>query len=323
MQKLAFFLKKCHGLRFQVFMKTTSLSLFLLALSSMLSFCMAQEASQQEMPKPAAMPEVSSNSPSVAVPAAVTAPTAEAPAMTAPPAETVTVSSPSYHKYSSVHVDGPYIAIAFDDGPSPKLTPRLLDLLKEKGIKVTFFVIGENAAHAPEILAREAAEGHEIGNHTWDHPQLTKLSDARVQEEVNKTSDLILKITGKKPTLLRPPYGAMNARLGRMIEEQDGLKIVFWSVDPLDWKRPGASVVSQRLIAGAKPGAIMLAHDIQPGTIEAMPATIDALLAKGYKFVTVSELIAMESKTPPTTAPATTAPQKKSARAKKRVNKNS
>jgi peptidoglycan-N-acetylglucosamine deacetylase len=207
-------------------------------------------------------------------------------------------TTPSYRKYSSVHVDGPYIAMTFDDGPSPTLTPRLLDILKEKGVKATFFVIGQNVVHSPEIVARAAAEGHEIGNHSWSHPSLTKISEQRVQEEVQKTSDAISEATGKKPTLLRPPYGAINLRTGKMIEEKDGLTIILWSVDPLDWKSPGANVVAQRLIAGAKPGAITLSHDIKPGTIQAIPEVIDALKAKGYKFVTVSELIALESKAP-------------------------
>jgi len=209
-----------------------------------------------------------------------------------------------YRNYSSVHVDGPYIAITFDDGPSPTLTPKLLDILKEKGVKATFFVIGQNVAHSPDIVARASSEGHEIGSHSWSHPVLTKLSDEKVHEELQKTSEAIFSATGKKPTLLRPPYGAINPHLSRMIEGQEGLTIVLWSVDPLDWKSPGASVVAERLIAGAKPGAITLSHDIKPGTIDAIPQVIDALKAKGYQFVTVSELIALESKVP---AKATTA----------------
>lgn len=204
----------------------------------------------------------------------------------------------SARKYCSVPVEGSYIALTFDDGPSEKLTPKLLDLLKAKGIKATFFVIGENAANHPEIVARAAAEGHEIANHTWNHPRLTRLSDEQIQEEVNKTSEVIFKAIGKKPSLLRPPYGDVNSRVSHLVADQDGMKIILWSVDPNDWKRPGSAVVAQRLIAGASPGAIMLSHDIHAGTIEAMPTVIDALLAKGYHFVTVSELLAMETKNP-------------------------
>lgn len=214
-----------------------------------------------------------------------------------------TSSKDGVRTYSSVHVDGPYIAMTFDDGPSAALTPRLLDILKERGIKVTFFMIGENAQQYPEIVARVAAEGHEIGNHSWSHPSLPKLSDEGVREQLNKTSEAIAQATGKRPTLLRPPYGAVNPRLTRLIEQQYGMKVIMWSVDPNDWKRPGAAIVSQRILAGARPGSIVLSHDIHPGTIEAMPATLDALKAKGYHFVTVSELIAMESKNSPTPTP--------------------
>jgi peptidoglycan/xylan/chitin deacetylase (PgdA/CDA1 family) len=215
--------------------------------------------------------------------------------MVAPNDEKMVLPSKNHSsRYFSVPVDGPYIAMSFDDGPSPTFTPRLLDILKQRGIKVTFFVIGKNVKHSPEIVARAAAEGHEIGNHTWSHPLLTKLSDAQDQQEINETSEAIFKATGKKPLLFRPPYGAINQRVSNLVE-QDGMKIVLWSVDPDDWKRPGSEVVEQRILKGAKPGAIIISHDIRAGTVSAMPATLDALLAKGYKFVTISELIAMKS----------------------------
>jgi peptidoglycan/xylan/chitin deacetylase (PgdA/CDA1 family) len=193
----------------------------------------------------------------------------------------------------SVNVDGPYIAMTFDDGPSPETTPRLLDILKERNIKATFFMIGQNAERNPAIVKRILAEGHEIGNHSWTHPQLSKLSDDRVTEEINKTQDAIKNASGYTPVLLRPPYGAITARQKEWIEKQFGLSVIIWSVDPFDWKRPGASVIEQRILAGARPGAIILSHDIHKQTIDAMPATLDALAAKGFKFVTVSQLIAM------------------------------
>ena len=210
--------------------------------------------------------------------------------------------------YSSVHVNGPYIAMTFDDGPSAALTPRLLDILKERHIHVTFFVLGQMVKAHPEILQREIAEGHEVGNHTWDHLPLTKVVsiEGGLDREIGNTSALIKQVTGKGPIYLRPPYGATNPRLSRAIEKQYGLKVILWSVDPFDWKDPGPQVVEQRILSGwkesggVKPGAIILSHDIHKGTIEAMPATLDALLAKGYKFVTVSELLAMENKTPAT-----------------------
>lgn len=209
--------------------------------------------------------------------------------------------------YSSVHVDGPYIAMTFDDGPDAKLTPKLLDTLKERHIHATFFVLGQRVVEYPEILQREVAEGHEIGNHSWDHPQLNKLAEGGLQHQMLDTSAAIKSAIGKAPTIMRPPYGATNPRLSRAIEREFGMKVILWSVDPFDWKDPGSKVVESRILSGwkesggAKSGAIILSHDIHKGTVEAMPETLDALLAKGYKFVTVSELLAMESKTPTTT----------------------
>lgn len=204
----------------------------------------------------------------------------------------------------SVNVDGPYIAMTFDDGPSPETTPRLLDILKQRNIKATFFMIGQNAERNPAIVKRILAEGHEIGNHSWTHPQLSKLSDDRVTEEINKTQNAIKDASGYTPVLMRPPYGAITARQKDWVEKQFGLSVIIWSVDPFDWKRPGASVIEQRILAGARPGAIVLSHDIHKQTVDAMPATLDALAAKGFKFVTVSQLIAMNKpKSSPTPSP--------------------
>jgi peptidoglycan/xylan/chitin deacetylase (PgdA/CDA1 family) len=204
----------------------------------------------------------------------------------------------------SVNVDGPYIAMTFDDGPSPETTPRLLDILKQRNIKATFFMIGQNAERNPTIVKRILAEGHEIGNHSWTHPQLSKLSDDRVTEEINKTQNAIKDASGYTPVLIRPPYGAITARQKQWIEKQFGLSVIIWSVDPFDWKRPGASVIEQRILAGARPGAIVLSHDIHKQTVDAMPATLDALAEKGFKFVTVSQLIAMNKpKSSPTPSP--------------------
>jgi peptidoglycan-N-acetylglucosamine deacetylase len=201
--------------------------------------------------------------------------------------------TPKPATWFSVNVDGPYIAMTFDDGPSPETPPRLLDILKQRNIKATFFMIGQNAQANPAIVKRILAEGHEIGNHSWTHPQLSKLSDDRVTEEITKTQTAIKDACGYTPVLLRPPYGAITARQKEWIEKQFGLSVIIWSVDPFDWKRPGASVIEQRILAGARPGAIILSHDIHKQTVDAMPATLDALAAKGLKFVTVSQLIAM------------------------------
>ena len=199
-----------------------------------------------------------------------------------------------------VHVDGPNIAMTFDDGPSAKLTPKLLDLLAAHHIKATFFLIGQNVAENPEIVARE---GHEIANHSWSHPSLAKMSDDGVRGQLRKTEDAIRSAIGNRPSLLRPPYGSITARQKKWINQEFGYKIVLWDVDPLDWRRPGPNVVCNRIIKNTRAGSIVLAHDIHPGTIEAMPCVLNQLEAKGFKFVTVSELIAMQTPLPPKPSP--------------------
>jgi Predicted xylanase/chitin deacetylase len=207
--------------------------------------------------------------------------------------------------FNSVQVDGPYIAMTFDDGPSATLTPKLLDLLAAHHIKATFFVIGENVAEHPEIVARAAQEGHEIANHSWSHPNFGKMSDEGVRSQLQRTDDAIKSATGKRPTLMRPPYGSITAREKRWIHDEFGYQIILWDVDPYDWKRPGPAVVRNRILKETRPGSIVLSHDIHPGTIEAMPSTFDALEAKGFKFVTVSELIRTAAIQPSRTPPAT------------------
>jgi peptidoglycan/xylan/chitin deacetylase (PgdA/CDA1 family) len=154
-------------------------------------------------------------------------------------------------------------------------------------------VIGENVAEHPEIVARAAREGHEIGNHSWSHPNFGKMADQGVRSQLQRTDDAIKNATGQRPTLMRPPYGSITAREKRWIHDEFGYRIILWDVDPLDWKRPGPAVVRSRILKETQPGSIVLSHDIHPGTIEAMPSTFDALEAKGFKFVTVSELIRM------------------------------
>lgn len=195
--------------------------------------------------------------------------------------------------FSFIDVDGPYIAMTFDDGPSQKLTPRLLDILAAHSIKATFFVIGQNVVDHPELVQRAAREGHEIGNHTWSHPNLGRMSDEGARRELQKTDDAIKSAAGVRPTLMRPPYGSITAHEKKWIHDEFGYQIILWDVDPYDWKRPGPTAVCNRIVKQTRPGSIVLSHDIHPGTIEAMPATLAQLEAKGFKFVTVSQLIGM------------------------------
>lgn len=202
--------------------------------------------------------------------------------------------APAPSKFNSIKTTSPVLALTFDDGPHPELTPRLLDILREKGVRATFFVLGSNVAKYPEIARRIVAEGHEIANHSYNHPALTKLSAARMNDEVGKTCDVIEQATGRRPLNMRPPYGALNATVEHALLQNYGLNIVLWSVDPLDWKRPGAAEVARRLVAGARPGAILLAHDIHPTTVDAIPEVITQLKSQGYMFATVGQLRALQ-----------------------------
>ena len=196
--------------------------------------------------------------------------------------------------YAQVHIQGPYIAMTFDDGPSAEYTATLLDELKKRNMKVTFFLVGQNVVDHPDLVKRMVAEGHEVANHSWSHPAFAKMSEAAVRNEIQKTQDAIAAACGVTPTLMRPPYGSITQSQKKWIPEAFGTQIILWSVDPEDWKKPGESVVRSRIVNGAADGAIILAHDIHGSTVRAMPETFDQLIAKGYKFATVSELLAME-----------------------------
>ncbi len=185
----------------------------------------------------------------------------------------------------------PVVAMTFDDGPHHSLTPQLLDILAYRGIRATFYVIGSRVARQPELTRRIAADGHEIGNHTWSHPSLSALSDAAVLSELDRTTQAIVDAVGRAPVTMRPPYGNLHGRQRLMVHRERSFPTVLWSVDPEDWRRPGPGVVASRIVNASHPGAVILAHDIQSGTVRAMPDTLDTLIARGYQFVTVSELI--------------------------------
>lgn len=191
--------------------------------------------------------------------------------------------------------DKPYVAMTFDDGPHPQNTPRLLNMLRARNIRATFYVIGQNVDRHPHIVRRIVSEGHEIGNHTYTHRKLTSLGSSEVSREMERTQTAIVKAAGVKPRTMRPPYGALRTDQRQAVFSRFGYPTIMWSVDPQDWKRPGPSVVSSRILSKTNNGAIILAHDLHKPTIDAMPRTFDGLLSKGYKFVTVSQLLAQKS----------------------------
>ncbi len=200
--------------------------------------------------------------------------------------------------YSQTHTPGKVIAITFDDGPSPQNTPRLLDMLKERHIKATFFLIGKSAATWPDIVKRIVAEGHEVANHSWTHPQFTKIGTAKTMEELQLTHDAIIKACGVTPIMFRPPYGAATLTQKKAIHERFGYTCVLWDVDPEDWKSPkSVEKVHDQVIGQTRPGSIILCHDIHKETVDAMPVVLDELKAKGYQFCTVTQIINLDAQT--------------------------
>jgi peptidoglycan/xylan/chitin deacetylase (PgdA/CDA1 family) len=164
-------------------------------------------------------------------------------------------------------------------------TDRLLDLLAARGVRATFFVLGQQVREHPTVTRRLAAEGHEIGNHTWNHRRLTSLT-AAVQADLRRTAETVHEVTGTTPTLVRPPFGSVDDAVSRGIDAP----IILWSVDPRDWRNRDSRVVHQRVIADVRPGAIVVLHDVYSPTVDAVPGIIDTLKDQGYTFVTVSEL---------------------------------
>jgi peptidoglycan/xylan/chitin deacetylase (PgdA/CDA1 family) len=184
--------------------------------------------------------------------------------------------------------------MTFDDGPRP-WTMDLLDSLRQRNIKATFFVVGRSVATYPDVVQRIVAEGHEIANHTWSHPKnMARMPQRIVRKELQACHDIILKYTGVAPRVFRPPGGSFTSAQSRWIYDEWDYVNIMWSVDPLDWKRPGADVIRDRVVQGAHDGAIILAHDLHQPTVRAMPATLDALMAEGYHFLRVSELLALD-----------------------------
>ena len=197
--------------------------------------------------------------------------------------------------FSRVPVSDKYIAITFDDGPHPQNTPRLLDMLRARNIKATFYMVGSNVDLYPQVVRRVVAEGHEIGNHSYTHRLFSKMSDSDIRQELTRTRDAVVRAAGVQPRTLRPPYGGMLQHQREWVNAEFGYPIILWSVDPLDWKRPGSSAVCSRILSSTTAGSIVLAHDLHRQTVDAMPATLDGLLQRGFKFVTVSQLLAMQA----------------------------
>ncbi len=184
----------------------------------------------------------------------------------------------------------PDCAITFDDGPGPH-TGALLDVLTNQQVKATFFTLGEHVRRYPDLIRRMVAEGHEVENHSWDHPDMRKLDEASREREISDTV-AILKSLGATPHFFRPPYGAYDTALVETAHK-DGLQVVLWTHDSVDWRYHTVAQLEQDILPpGSGAHGVFLFHDIQDGTIAAMPAILGSLRAKGCRFVTVEQWVA-------------------------------
>jgi peptidoglycan/xylan/chitin deacetylase (PgdA/CDA1 family) len=179
------------------------------------------------------------------------------------------------------------IAITFDDGPNPDYTPELLEGLKKRGVKATFFVLGEEVELYPDILKEIYEDGHLIGIHSYQHVDFTEIGDTASLEQINRTQEAIYAVTGEYAGYIRPPYGSWRKELDAKVP----LIEVLWSVDPMDWATNDADTVVQRIESHVEEGSIILLHDASESTVQAAFRTIDLLQEQGYTFVTVETLL--------------------------------
>ena len=184
---------------------------------------------------------------------------------------------------------GKVIALTFDDGPGP-YTAQLLDILDQHGAKATFFLIGSKVSAQANVLRRMHVRGHQLGNHSWSHPELPKLPVDQIAGEIDRTNDAIKQATGVTPSILRPPYGAVNGVVLEQLRLR-GMSSILWSVDTRDWADRNSDIVCSRAVAGARPGAIILMHDIHQTSVNAVPCILSSLKQQGYSFVTVQGLL--------------------------------
>jgi peptidoglycan-N-acetylglucosamine deacetylase len=186
------------------------------------------------------------------------------------------------------------VALTFDDGPDRNYTNQILDILKREHVPATFFVVGRMAQAYPDVLRRIDQEGHIIGNHSWNHPQFTKLSKVKIDFQIKHTNEIIQRVIAKEPMLVRPPYGSIQQELAKELNQR-GFKIINWSVDTLDWKKKRPDAILGTVKRQIRPGGIILQHSAGGpqlrSTVEALPDMIAFLKQNHYQFVTVDELL--------------------------------
>ncbi|GIP23930.1 polysaccharide deacetylase family protein [Paenibacillus sp. J22TS3] len=204
-----------------------------------------------------------------------------------------------FREIYDVKMESKKVALTFDDGPDNRYTPQILDILKENDVKATFFLVGRQIHKDPDIVRRIYDEGHEIGNHTVNHPNLNKMSPEEIKEEIEGNNEKIKELTGHTPVLFRSPYGNASDEVKKVLEENKML-LINWSVDTRDWKAVTPATILANLKKEVGPGGIILQHSFGGrkvrSTVKALPEEIKWLKEQGYTMVTVSELIAGENK---------------------------
>ncbi len=195
-----------------------------------------------------------------------------------------------YDEVWRVHTQRKDIALTFDDGPYPFYTPLLLHVLGRSQVHATFFLVGRSAQEFPELVSRIVASGDELGNHTFNHVALTKLPDAQIQYQILADGTFLQQFTNQPISLFRPPHGRFNLHVMTIAHEL-GYHTIFWSDSPNDVKDIPPALIVRRVVSDAGPGGIILLHSGQYRTIEALPVIIDRLRGRGYRFVTVSQLL--------------------------------
>ena len=181
----------------------------------------------------------------------------------------------------------PEIALTFDDGPHPVYTKKLLDGLRKRGVKATFFLIGENIEGNEELVKQMAEDGHLIGNHTYSHIQLTSGNRETFREELVKTNEILKNITGETVSFVRPPYGSWD----KSFEKELNMFPVLWNIDPLDWCSHNAECIAAKVVENAGDGDIILMHDYYDTSVTAALEVVDVLQKRGFQFVTVEEIL--------------------------------
>ncbi len=182
-----------------------------------------------------------------------------------------------------------YVALTFDDGPSGDFTAALLDGLSERNVKASFFLCGYRVDQYPRLTARIAQEGHEIGTHSDAHRFFSEMKPLEICEDLTASTEKLEAVTGKRPSLLRPPGGIYDTDILKQTSCAD-LPIILWSVDPDDWCCSSSETITNRVVKKAKNGDIILLHDMSESSVKAAFKIIDRLKARGFQFVTVSEL---------------------------------